>query len=312
MVQGLALATVAALAVAACAGDQAERVALEKRVRALEKTVERLKDRVRELDREQEEIAAQSEELGATQNQIKKRQGKLEGKLERIESDVERDDGGDGAGGAGGAGGRRKPTGDVVYAVPLHDSPTRGPKVAKVTLVATLDLTERHSKELWPVLTRLSAAFGDDLRIVYKSYVIKRDGSAAARAACAAAQQGEFAEMAELLFDQHGRDADWSDDRLRELAGELSFDQAKWEAAFTGAACKAAVERDQKLFEALGQSAVPAAWINGRFAPGAQPFEKLKLLVEAEIVRADEYLGRRGAKLEKYYNELVKTGAKAP
>jgi protein-disulfide isomerase len=299
----LALVAAIVLALAACGGDQAERVALEKRVRALEKTVERLKNRVRELDQEQEEIAAQSEELGATQAAIKKRQGKLEGKLERFDSDVEGD---------GGDGGRRKPAGDVVYAVPLHDSPTRGPKVAKVTLVATLDLTERHSKELWPVLTRLSAAFGDDLRIVYKSFVIRRDGSAAARAACAAAQQGEFAEMAELLFEQHGRDADWSDDRLRELAGELSFDQATWEAAFTGAACKAAGERDQKLFESLGQTTVPAVWINGRFAAGAQPFDKLKLLVEAEIVRADDYLAKRGAKLEKYYNELVKTGARAP
>jgi protein-disulfide isomerase len=297
----LAILAACAFVATACGGDQAERVALEKRVRALEKTVKRLTDRVRELDREQEEIAAHSEELGATQNAIKKRQGKLEGKLERFESDVD----------GGGAGGE-KPTADVVYSVPLHDSPSRGPKVAKVTLVATLDLTERHSKELWPVLVRLSSAYGDELRIVYKSFVIRRDGSAAARAACAAAQLGEFPEMAELLFEQHGRDADWSDERLRELAAELSFDQAKWEAAFTGAACKAAVERDQKLFEALGQSAVPAVWINGRFVSGAQPFEKLKLVVEAEIVRADEYLAKRGAKLEKYYNELVKTGAKAP
>jgi protein-disulfide isomerase len=201
-----------------------------------------------------------------------------------------------------------------VYSVPLHDSPSIGPKVAKVTLVATLDFTESHSRQLWPVLTRLADAFGDDLRIVFKPFFAspKHGGVRAARAACAAAQQARFAEMAELLFEEQDGDRDWSDERLRELAGELTIDHAKWEAAYAGAACKAAVERDQDLLEALGQYAVPASWINGRFVPGAQPFERFKQLVEDEVTRADAYLDRRGARLDRYYNELVKTGARAP
>lgn len=293
-----------ALALVACGGQTERDRVMEKRLHALERKVDQLKERTRALERHQDQLAEQGEELGANQSDILRRQGKLEGKLERLDSELVRKRGDED---------HKRPQADVVYSVPLHDSPILGPKVAKVTLVATLDFTETHSRALWPTLTRLHEAFGDDLKIVFKPFIVHPDaGVIPARAACAGVAQGKYGDIAELMFEQLDGAKDWSEDHVRDLVGQLQIDLTKWDAAFKGAACKAAIERDQKLFETLGQYAVPASWINGRFVSGAQSFDKLKRIIEDEVTKADTYVDRRGAKLERYYPDIVKSGAKAP
>jgi len=291
-------------AVTACGGQTERERVMEKRLHALEKKVDQLKDRTHALERHQDELAERGEELDEGQSAILRRQGKLEGKLERLDSELVR---------AAGDQERKRPRPDVVYSVPLHDSPILGVRVAKVTLVATLDFTEGYSRKLWPTLTRLHEAYGDDLKIVFKSFVVHpKDGVIPALAACAGAAQGKYADVAELMFDQQDGAKDWSEDHVRELVGELQVDMDKWDAAFTGVACRRAVERDQKLLEGLGQYAAPACWVNGRFVSGAQSFDGFKALIEEELDKADTYLDKHRGHVDRYYPDIVKSGARAP
>jgi len=202
------------------------------------------------------------------------------------------------------------------YAVPLHDSPAAGPAAAPVTLVTTYEFADPYGDRLRPTLDALAARYGKDLRIVWKHFIVHRDrAQVAALGACAAAKQGKFQPFMNAMFEASvapGGNRRWDLEAVKLVADGQGLDPAKFDKDLRGTTCKAEVIRDQQLFESLGQLAVPVSWINGRVVQGAQPAEAFAAVIDEELAVAKAALAKRGAKLDKYYAGLVKTGKTSP
>jgi len=71
------------------------------------------------------------------------------------------------------------------------------------------------------------------------------------------------------------------------------------------------VDRDHALAQKVGVNGTPAFYINGVTLVGAQPYEKFKELIEAELGKAKEALGK-GVSADKLYRTLAAQNFKAP
>jgi protein-disulfide isomerase len=202
------------------------------------------------------------------------------------------------------------------YAVPLHDSPSSGPKAAPVTLVVTFEFADPYGDRLRPTLDQLAASYGADLKIVWKHFIVHYDrAQVSALAACAAARQGKFQPFMNAMFAASiapGGNRRFDLEATKIVASGQGLDLARFDKDLRSDACKAEVIRDQQLFESLGQGAVPVCYINGRVLQGAQPYDSFAKLIDEELATARTALSKRGAKVEDYYPGLVKTGRTAP
>src|SRR5262249_54084103 len=122
---------------------------------------------------------------------------------------------------------------------------------------------------------QIQQAYGDDVRFVFRPFVVHPDlAGDAALAACAADRQGRFADVNDALwtgvfekraFDRAGVDA--------ALTGVAGIDRARLRADEDGE-CKAWLERERAALMQLGVYATPQVWINGRPVPGGyKPLE---------------------------------------
>jgi protein-disulfide isomerase len=150
-----------------------------------------------------------------------------------------------------------------VKALPIDDSPTKGPDDAPVTIVEFADFECPHCREAVGLIDAMMAAHPDKIRLVYKAFTLPFHvhGEPAARAAFAAGVQGKFWEMEHLLFErqQHLEDAD-----LQRYAQMLKLDLARWKADMDSAATKERVLRDHNLGEEMKLKGTPTIYVNGR------------------------------------------------
>ena len=91
---------------------------------------------------------------------------------------------------------------NAVYKVPLGNSPEKGPKTAKVTIVQFSDFQCPFCSRVEPTITDLEKDYGKELRVVWKNNPLPfhQNAMPAAKAAMAAAAQGKFWEMHDKLF----------------------------------------------------------------------------------------------------------------
>jgi predicted DsbA family dithiol-disulfide isomerase len=153
--------------------------------------------------------------------------------------------------------------------------------------------------------------YGDDLRIVYKSYVVHPSvATTPALAACAANRQGKFHEMYALIWTK-GYDAGRNLGRpnMEKIAQEVGLDMGKFKADMDGA-CKTIIRKEQAEVARVGARGTPAFFINGRFLSGARPIGQFKALIDQELKKAKERIAK-GTKADQYYDEwVVKKGKK--
>lgn len=72
---------------------------------------------------------------------------------------------------------------------------------------------------------------------------------------------------------------------IQKAARDAQLDTAKWETCRKDPAMVAEIEKDQQDGAAVGVSGTPAFFINGIFLNGAQPYEKFKLIIDAELAK---------------------------
>lgn len=202
----------------------------------------------------------------------------------------------------------------MVYAVPLHDSPSVGLAGAPVTVVTTYEFADPYSDRLRPTFVALRERYGKDLRLVWKHFIVHRQVQVAALGACAAARQGKFEPFMNELYDRVFADGQrrWDLGAVSAVAAGVGLDAQRFDTDLRSQGCKDEVIRDQSLFAGLGQAAVPVTWINGRPLMGAQPIESFVQVIDEELAKAKAALARKGAKAADYYPNLVKTGRTSP
>jgi protein-disulfide isomerase len=190
------------------------------------------------------------------------------------------------------------------------DSPAKGPKAAKVTIVVWSDFQCPFCSRVVPTLKQIEDTYGKDVRVIFRHQPLPFHDKAkvAAEASMAANEQNKFWPYHDKLFaNQQGLDRAG----LEKAAQEVGLDMGKFKAALDSGKFTKRVEEDSAAGMAVGANGTPTFFINGREFVGAQPFESFKTAIDAEIKKADELLAK-GIKLENVYAELQKDAGKAP
>ncbi len=129
----------------------------------------------------------------------------------------------------------------------------------------------------------------------------------AALASMAAGKQGKFWEYHDKMFaDQKGINPA----NLTKWATELGLDMAAFAKDSKDGALRKQIENEQRASVALGQRGTPAFLINGKALSGAQPFDKFKTIIEAELKAADAAIAG-GTPLAQVHNVRVRANLAA-
>jgi protein-disulfide isomerase len=182
-----------------------------------------------------------------------------------------------------------------------------GPPVAKVTIVEWSDFQCPYCARSAPIIEQIRQAYPKDVRFVFRNYPLPMhpDAPLAARAGVAAQAQGKFWQMHDWMY-AHQRELDRAS--LEKAAASLGMDVAKFKAALDNPATEARVAADTQAAQAVGVSATPTFFVNGREHVGGMPFEALKAEIDREIARADKLLSS-GVKPADLYGRLVADAA---
>jgi protein-disulfide isomerase len=251
-------------------------------------------------------------------------------KLAQIQKDVAEIKAAIGRGGVG-AGQQRpaRPAPDPAktYAVPVDGDPFDGPADAKVTLVKAYDYACPYCEKVRDTMDELRKKYGNDLRVVYKQFVVHPQvATAGALAFCAAGRQNKAVEMDKLLWDKsfksHNFDKDATDNGqtqkcwessagcpvVLDYAKELGLKEDKFKADMKD--CQNLIQKDMKELQTLGVGATPSFFVNGRFLAGAMPVENFTALIDEEMKKAETVIASGTPRGEYYQQAVVGKGLK--
>jgi Na+/H+ antiporter NhaA len=161
----------------------------------------------------------------------------------------------------------------------------RGPREAPVTVVEYGDFECPYCGQAEPVVRELLAGFGD-VRYVWRHLPLNDvhpQAQVAAEAAEAAAAQGAFWEMHDLLLDHQG---DLQATDLIRYADQLGLDTERFRDDLDTRTGSTRVAEDVDSAELSGVSGTPTFFINGRRHHGAYDIETLSTAVRAAKARA--------------------------
>jgi protein-disulfide isomerase len=207
--------------------------------------------------------------------------------------------------------GPKEPDPAVVYAVPVDGDPYRGPEHAKVTMVEAFEFACPFCAKVNPTVDALLAKYPNDLKVVYKYFVVHEVAVVPGLASCAAGRQGKFAEMEHLIWEKGFAVRDLSPENMDKLAQEAGLDMKRYKADIEGESCKNWLMQSQQQLQQVGTAGTPAFYINGRYVSGAQPLETFTALIDEELAKANQAISS-GVALEAYYqSEVVQKGTKS-
>lgn len=159
-----------------------------------------------------------------------------------------------------------------------------GPASAKVTLVEYSDFQCPACAAFFPVIAKAFAEpeLKDNIRLVYRYFPLSIHANAqlASQAAAAAALQGKFWEMHDLLFEKQ---AVWSPlsgkaakEAFASYAEQLGLDKERFLSDIDSSAIKDRVKTDVNSGTASGVNSTPSFFVNGVRMPHPQSYEEFK------------------------------------
>jgi len=214
------------------------------------------------------------------------------------------------------AGNRGRPAVDpnAVHAIPVTPSDTRrGAEHAKVTIVEASEFACPFCARLAPVMSEVVDAYPNDVRLVFKQFVVHpQTATRPALASCAAQKQGKFGDFEKALWDAAwgepvGRldKSQLGDDALVAIAKGAGLDGDKLRADMDSAECKQLLTRNRQEVAKAGGRGTPTVWINGKLYTGQRTLEGFKKVVDAEIEKANKAISG-GVELKDYYAHVTK------
>jgi protein-disulfide isomerase len=144
----------------------------------------------------------------------------------------------------------------------------KGGATAPVTLVEYSDFECPACAAYYPVMEKLNADFGDQVKIVYRHYPLTQihaNAQLASQAAEAAGIQGKFFDMHDILFENQ---ATWSaikdpTETFVEYATRLELNVDQFRTDLTSSAARTAVAEDVRGGRSANISGTPTFFLNG-------------------------------------------------
>ena len=133
-----------------------------------------------------------------------------------------------------------------------------------------------------PVVKKIMDTYKGKVRLVIKNYPYKyRDyAHIAAEASLAAADQGKYWEMHDLLLKNSPKLDRAS---LINYAKDLGLDLKTFTASIDSKKHAAGIEKDKQLAFDMDLYSTPTYYINGRKVVGNRPYEYLKNIIDEEL-----------------------------
>ena len=162
---------------------------------------------------------------------------------------------------------------------------TFGSEGALIELIEYSDFQCPFCQQLTATVEQLKAAYGDDVRLVFKDYPLPNHAQAfkAAEAGHCALEQGKFWELHDTMF---AKQDELGVDDLKRHAGELGMDQTIFDACLDSGRFAAQVNENLREGQEDGVSSTPTVFINGRPVMGAAPYGVFEQIIEEELARA--------------------------
>jgi protein-disulfide isomerase len=171
---------------------------------------------------------------------------------------------------------------DTVLAVAVDDDRDhiQGPADAAVTLVEYGDYECPYCGAAYPIVKELQARMGDRLRFVFRNFPITTShphAEQAAEAAEAAAAQGRFWEMHDLLYESQTR---LRDQELHGYAEQLGIDVERFDKDLAEHVHASRVREDFMSGVRSGVNGTPSFYVNGTRHDDSYDLETLLAALE--------------------------------
>jgi protein-disulfide isomerase len=155
---------------------------------------------------------------------------------------------------------------------------------APITIIAFSDYECPYCKKGEEVIAEVMTTYGNKVRYVHRDYPLPFHKSArkAAETARCAGEQGKFWEVHDALF----KSPQLSDEIIVQVATTAGVDKAKLDACLADPKIKAMVDEDMTAGGDVGVSGTPAFFVNGRMLSGAQPIDRFKAIIDAELAKS--------------------------
>jgi diadenylate cyclase len=170
----------------------------------------------------------------------------------------------------------------------------RGPKDAPVTLLKYGDYECPYCGEAHPVLKELQERVGQQVRFVFRHFPLDSAhprARRAAQAAEAAASQGRFWEMHDLLYERQG---ELGEEDLMGYAAELGLDLRRFEEDLANDHHAWRIEEDRLGGDRAGVRGTPTLFVNGVRYTGTLDLDRLLTAVEEATSSFSASLGEGG------------------
>lgn len=173
----------------------------------------------------------------------------------------------------------------------VSDDYVTGPENAPVTLIEYLDFECEACGAYFPLVKQLEQEFPNDLKVVRRYYPLPghKNGLTAALAVEAAARQGKYDEMHDLLFTEQknwGEKPAPTPQVFEGYAQKLGLDLATFKQDVASQSVKDRVQRDVESGTKLGNTGTPSFYLNGQKIQNPRSLEDFKTLIQAEILKA--------------------------
>lgn len=177
-----------------------------------------------------------------------------------------------------------------------------GKSPAKVTLVEISDFQCPFCSRGAATVQKVKEAYKDDVAVMFVNLPLSfhKNARPAAIAAYAAHRQGKFWPMHDKLF---ANARELTPDNFKKWAAELGLDAARFAADLNDPALGTQVDQDTAIANGLGVRGTPGFFVNGVNISGAQPFENFKKIIDEQLTKANDALGK-GTAIDKLHETM--------
>lgn len=152
---------------------------------------------------------------------------------------------------------------------------------SKVTLVEYGDFQCPACKSYFPIITQLKTEYADKVKFQFRNFPlvqIHQNAFIGSRAAEAAAKQGKFFEMHDLLYENQDT---WStasnpSSNLEGYAQQLGLNAEQFKTDMNGADVAGIINADVKAGQALGANSTPTFVLNGKKIDNPKSLDEFK------------------------------------